>query len=89
MNRTSNRQRDEGAADPGPRHSPEWYDQGDEPYPMSPGDRLFVPCEGGPCSSRLESFPPRLEIQETGGLYVLDDRGPRVEWRYIFVPDQM
>ncbi len=50
------------------------------------GDRLFVRCEGGPCLSRLVSFPPPLEIEERGGMYVLDDDGSQAEWRYFFVP---
>jgi hypothetical protein len=54
---------------------------------LASGDRLFGPCEGGPCISRLEHFPPRLEIGEQGGTYVLLDVGPRADWKYIFVPD--
>ena len=50
------------------------------------GDRLFIPCEGGPSISRLERWPPPLEVQEADGLYVLDDDGPAEEWRYVFVP---
>lgn len=68
------------------RHSPGFYDQSQEPVALGPGDRLFIPCEGGPCTSRLETFPPRLEIAEHGGLYVLDDSGPRAGWRYAYVP---
>ena len=71
--------------DPGPRHSPEWYDQTGEAIALTAGDRMFVPCEGGPSSSRLEVFPPRLEIDEPDGVYVLVDVGPRSEWRYVFV----
>ncbi|HEY6427325.1 MAG TPA: hypothetical protein VIX84_08840 [Acidimicrobiales bacterium] len=36
--------------------------------------------------SRLEYFPPRLEIDEQGGLYVLEDEGELHDWRYVFVP---
>ena len=72
--------------DPDGRHSPEWYDQSDEMLALAPGDRLFVPCEGGPCTSRLERFPPRLELDELGGTYVLLDVGPRADWKYLFVP---
>lgn len=50
------------------------------------GDRMFVQGEGGPCLSRLERFPPQLEIEERGGTYVLIDRGEPHEWRYLFVP---
>lgn len=52
---------------------------------VRPGDRIFVQCDGGPCLSRLERFPPRLEIDEQGGMYVLIDEGPAHEWRYLFV----
>lgn len=68
------------------RHSPDWYDQSNEPVVLEPGDRFFVPCHGGPCTSRLERFPPRLEISERDGMYVLEDDGPRESWRYVFVP---
>jgi hypothetical protein len=34
---------------------------------VRPGDRIFVLCEGGPFLSRLETFPPKLEIVERGG----------------------
>lgn len=70
-----------------PRHSPEWYDQSGELMVVRPGYRMFIECVGGPCRSRLEVFPPRLEIQELTGTYVLVDVGPRSEWRYEFVPD--
>ena len=69
-----------------PRHSHDWYDQSSEITVLHEGDRLFIPCEGGPSSTRLEDFPPRLELAERGGTYVLDDDGPRDRWRYIFVP---
>lgn len=71
---------------PGPRHSAGWYDQADDPYALREGDRLFVRCEGGPCTSRLETFPPRLEIPDRGGTYVLVDVGPREDWVYTWVP---
>lgn len=70
----------------GPRHEPDWYDQTSEHQVLQPGDRLFVACEGGPCSTKLERFPPRLEIEEHDGTYVLLDVGPRAGWRYEFVP---
>jgi hypothetical protein len=70
------------------RHSPDFYDQRGEFVTLSPGDRLLVPCEGGPSTSRLETYPPRLEIAERGGTYVLDDDGPREPWRYRFVRDR-
>ena len=71
----------------GPRHPPEHYDQSDEDVVLRPGDRMYIACDGGPSWNRLESFPPRLEVQERGGLYVLVDEGPRADWKYIFVPD--
>jgi hypothetical protein len=71
---------------PGPRHSPEWYDQSGEVEVLRPGDRIFITCEGGPSWSRLEVWPPRLEVQERDGVYVLLDDGPRAGWRYLFVP---
>ena len=46
---------------------------------------MFVPCEGGPSISRLEIFPPPLEIEERNGIYVLEDDGPVEQWRYLFV----
>ena len=55
---------------------------------VRPGDRIFVQCEGGPCLSRLERFPPPLEITERGGTYVLVDDGDLPDWRYLFVPDR-
>ena len=69
------------------RHSPDWCDQSDEIAVLAPGDRMFIACEGGPCRSRAELFPPRLEVSEEGGVYVLDDEGPRHLWRYVFVPN--
>jgi hypothetical protein len=53
-----------------------------------PGDRMFISCEGGPSVSRVERFPPPLEIEERGGMYVLVDDGPFEEWRYVFVPHE-
>jgi len=52
------------------------------------GDRLLLPCRGGPSTSRLVRHPPPIEIEERGGLYVLDDTGPREEWIYVFLPHQ-
>jgi hypothetical protein len=62
------------------------YDQRAEPIVLDVGDRLFVACEGGPCHTRLERYPPRLEIAEPDGTYVLIDVGLRASWRYLFVP---
>jgi hypothetical protein len=69
----------------GGRHSIDWYDQSGEAVVLRSGDRLFVSCDGGPSSSRLEIYPPRLEIDERDGVYVLVDDGPREQWRYVFI----
>ena len=53
---------------------------------MEPGDRMLVPCDGGPSQSRLVRFPPPWEIEERDGIYVLVDQGPPEHWRYAFVP---
>jgi len=74
---------------PGPRHSPDWYDQTDEDVVLGVGDRMLIPCDGGPSSSRLETFPPRLEIAERDGVYALLDDGRRDGWRYVFVPHEI
>jgi hypothetical protein len=70
----------------GARHAPDWYDQTDEPQQLAIGDALFIRCVGGPCASRLEQYPPRLEVDDVGGIYVLVDDGLRIEWEYVFVP---
>ncbi len=72
--------------DSGPRRSADWYDQSRELNVLGVGDRMLIECEGGPSATRLESFPPRLELEEHDGLYVLIDQGLRHEWRYLFVP---
>ena len=51
------------------------------------GDRMLVPCTGGPSISRLVRFPPPLEVAAEGGLYVLVDEGPPEAWSYEFVPE--
>ena len=71
--------------EPGARHSAEWYGGALRGSHVRVGDRIFVQCDGGPCTSRLETFPPRLEIVETGGLYVLIDEGPIDDWKYQFL----
>jgi hypothetical protein len=74
---------------PGARHSAEFYDQRDELVALRPGDRMFVACEGGPSASRRELFPPRLEVPDRGGTYVLLDEGRRKDWRYLWVPTEL
>lgn len=55
---------------------------------VDPGERLLIPCVGGPAMSRLVYYPAPLEIEVTGGIYVLVDDGPPATWRYDFVPDE-
>ncbi len=50
------------------------------------GERMLIPCEGGPSISRLERFPPAAEIPMDDGVYVLVDEGAPEHWRYEFVP---
>ena len=50
------------------------------------GERMLIPCEGGPSISRLVRYPPPVEIEESGGTYVLVDDGPAERWRYEFIP---
>ena len=72
---------------PGPRHEVGFYDQAREAVLLERGERMFIPCRGGPSDSRLEAFPPRLEIDERGGIYSLVDIGLRADWYYQFVPN--
>jgi hypothetical protein len=67
------------------RHSVEWYRRrlGDDLAPS--GSRLLIPCDGGPTRATFETFPPRIEFEARGGVYVLDDDGPVHRWRYHFV----
>ena len=53
------------------------------------GDRILLPCDGGPSQSRLVTFPPPVEIAERGGLYVLEDSGPPADWCYRWVPEAL
>ena len=53
---------------------------------MEDGERMLIPCRGGPAIARVQRFPPALEIAEEGGTYVLVDDGPPETWRYDFVP---
>ena len=55
---------------------------------MEDGERMLIPCDGGPCRSRLVRYPPPLEIAERGGTYVLVDDGPAELWRYDFLVDE-
>ena len=67
------------------RHSEHWYADTLRTDRLRNGDQLFIRCHGGPCLSRLETFPPRVEVQEKGGVYVLVDDGPIEDWAHEFV----
>ncbi len=71
--------------DEGARHSSDWYRERLGVDVLRPGARLMIPCDGGPSRMVLEQFPPRIEIEIGGGLYVLADEGPVHSWRYHFV----
>ena len=47
---------------------------------------MLIRCEGGPCQSRLVRYPPPIEIEDRGGVYVLVDEGEPERWWYEFVP---
>jgi hypothetical protein len=51
------------------------------------GDRMLIPCVRGPAISRLVRYPPPLEFEADGGVYVLMDQGSPECWIYEFVPD--
>ena len=70
-------------------HSAEWYRPLLEAGQVRLGDQMLIRCEGGPSISRLESFPPALEVSEPGGVYVLDDNGPVYSWHYVFVAGEI
>jgi hypothetical protein len=70
------------------RHSSGWYDQSSWPYALNTGDQMLIRCEGGPGLSRVEYFPPRLELRQPGGTYALVDDGPPHEWTYRWMPDR-
>ena len=57
-----------------------WYEE---------GDRMLVPCRGGPNLSRAVFFPPPLEIEVDRGMYVLVDDGPPQDWFYEFVDERL
>lgn len=41
-----------------------------------PGERLLLPCVGGPSVSRLVRWPAPIEVEERDGTYALVDHGP-------------
>lgn len=53
---------------------------------MRDGDRMLIPCAGGPTGWRAASFPPPLEVSVDHGVYVLVDDGPPEHWTYQYVP---
>jgi len=69
----------------GPRHSPGWYRDLPGGRAPRPGQQLLIRCHDGPSRVRLETFPPRLEIEVRGGVYVLEDDGPVHLWAYRLV----
>ena len=72
---------------PGPRHTTDWYESpGREKPGFWPGQKMLIPCDGGPSISRLDVYPPLLEVPERDGTYVLEDEGPVQQWHYRFVP---
>lgn len=52
---------------------------------MRDGDPMMLPCQGGPTGWRTATFPPPVEVEVGGGLYVLVDDGPPEGWSYEFV----
>lgn len=46
---------------------------------------MMLPCQGGPTGWRTATFPPPVEVEVGGGLYVLVDDGPPEGWSYEFV----
>ena len=59
-----------------------WMDQTRR---MHDGDRMLIPCQGGPTGWRAATFPPPLEFETDAGTYVLIDDGAPNEWSYAFV----
>jgi len=51
---------------------------------MEAGERMLLWCDGGPSISRLERYPPPLEVPVAGGIYVLVDDGGPEQWHYEF-----
>lgn len=52
---------------------------------MEAGERMFLWCQGGPSLGRATHFPPPLEIEVEGAVYVLVDDGPPEQWHYAYV----
>ena len=54
---------------------------------METGERMLIWCEGGPSLGRAVHYPPPLEIEVVGGVYVLVDDGPPEHWHYDFIEE--
>lgn len=67
------------------RAEPAFGDGASDDDAVQDGDRMLIRCNGGPSISRLVRYPPPLEIEERGGVYVLVDDGPPELWRYEFI----
>lgn len=52
---------------------------------MKEGERMLLWCRGGPSLGRATNYPPPVEIEVEGGVYVLIDDGPPEEWHYAYV----
>jgi len=52
---------------------------------MDVGERMMIPCRGGPVGWRAARFPPPLDTEVGGGLYVLVDDGSPHHRMYEFV----
>ena len=76
---------DDRSPDGEARHTVEWYRSLMGEDTVRPGAQLLIPCEGGPSRATFETFPPRMEIEARGGVYVLADDGPVHAWIYHFV----
>jgi hypothetical protein len=46
---------------------------------------MLLWCDGGSAMARAATFPPPLEVEVRGGVYVLVDDGPVESWHYQFV----
>lgn len=52
---------------------------------MIVGERMLVPCVGGPTAWRAVAFPPPFEVEAEAGIYMLVDDGEPSTWHYEFV----
>ena len=54
---------------------------------MDQGDRMLIWCKGGPSVGRAVVYPPPLELEVAGGVYVLVDDGSPEQWHFEFVTE--